>query len=352
MELRQDRMRRGERLVAILKRQTIDRIPIIGMSRGFSALNVGHTLNDAYGEDVQKCLDAQIWTDEMYGWEGREQLSGAGRRMLSKEARMPTLEFDQALITTRYLVETEDEGWKLSLPSAKEVYAQAIEFGKLVLKRGTPYVSLNSFYTFTLAGRLCGPENLSRWMMKKPELAHRLLRVATDFAIETAQLYVDTFGPERFVPYFGEPTTANQIISPKHFEKFALPYIKDYFEKIQAMGVKHSLVHVCGEQNLNLPYWAQVHMGDPAIISIGHEVDLDVASKYFPNDIIMGNTNTTVMVNGTPQQVYENCRICIEKGRRHPGGFILAPGCELPPWAPPYNVWMMTKAVNDFGWYE
>jgi uroporphyrinogen decarboxylase len=93
-------------------------------------------------------------------------------------------------------------------------------------------------------------------------------------------------------------------------------------------------------------------MGDPAIISVGHEVDLDVASKYFLNDIIMGNTNTTLMMNGIPQQVYENCRISIEKGRRHRSGFILAPGCELPPLAPPYNVWMMTKAVNDFGWYE
>jgi uroporphyrinogen decarboxylase len=33
-------------------------------------------------------------------------------------------------------------------------------------------------------------------------------------------------------------------------------------------------------------------------------------------------------------------------------GFILAPGCGLPPKSPPYNVWMMTEAVNDFGWYS
>jgi uroporphyrinogen-III decarboxylase len=40
------------------------------------------------------------------------------------------------------------------------------------------------------------------------------------------------------------------------------------------------------------------------------------------------------------------------KGKEFPGGYIFSSGCEMPPKAPPYNVWMMTKAVNDFGWYE
>jgi uroporphyrinogen decarboxylase len=66
----------------------------------------------------------------------------------------------------------------------------------------------------------------------------------------------------------------------------------------------------------------------------------------------MGNIEPAIIQSGTPQQVYELSRICIEKGKKIPGGFILAAGCELPPKAPPYNVWMMTKAINDFGWYE
>jgi len=31
---------------------------------------------------------------------------------------------------------------------------------------------------------------------------------------------------------------------------------------------------------------------------------------------------------------------------------ILAPGCEMPPGAIPYNAWMMAKACNDFGYYN
>jgi uroporphyrinogen decarboxylase len=118
------------------------------------------------------------------------------------------------------------------------------------------------------------------------------------------------------------------------------------------MGIKHTITHICGEQSLNLPYWAKLKMGEPAILSFGHEVDLDIASKYFPNDIIKGNVEPAVIQMGEPETVYELSRRCIEKGKKHPSGFILAPGCEMPPNTPPYNVWTMRKAINDFGWYE
>lgn len=81
------------------------------------------------------------------------------------------------------------------------------------------------------------------------------------------------------------------------------------------MGVKHIHTHICGEQNLNLPHWSQVPMGEPGIISFGHEVDLDIASKYFPNDIIMGNVEPTVIQEGPPEEAYDLSRICIEKGK-------------------------------------
>ena len=92
-------------------------------------------------------------------------------------------------------------------------------------------------------------------------------------------------------------------------------------------------------------------MGNPGIVSVGHEVDLEVVSEYFPNDIIMGNVEPAIIQSGTPEQIFELTKTCIKKGMKHRGGFMLAPGCEMPPKAPSYNVWTMMKAVNDFGWY-
>jgi len=90
----------------------------------------------------------------------------------------------------------------------------------------------------------------------------------------------------------------------------------------------------------------------PSVFSFGHEVDLDVAAKLFPGDIVYGNIEPVVIQIGKPRQVYELSKTAIEKGGKATRGFILAPGCGLPPASPPVNVFAMTKAVNHFGWYE
>lgn len=189
-------------------------------------------------------------------------------------------------------------------------------------------------------------------MVKKPEVAHRLLRLATDHVIAVTQYWVDTFGPNIFA-FNSEPSAANQIISPRQFKEFVLPYTQEFHENILVMGIKHIMCHICGEQNLNLPYWAQIPMGNPGVVTFGHEVDLTTAIKYFGNTcVIAGNIEPAVIQEGTHEQVYELCRIAIEKAKHAPRGFILMPGCGFPPKAPPYNLYTMVKAVNDLGWYD
>ena len=65
----------------------------------------------------------------------------------------------------------------------------------------------------------------------------------------------------------------------------------------------------------------------------------------------MGNLEPAIIQTGTPGEVYEASREVIEKGKKLSGGFIFAPGCEMPPKTPIENVKMMTKAADDFGWY-
>ena len=55
---------------------------------------------------------------------------------------------------------------------------------------------------------------------------------------------------------------------------------------------------------------------------------------------------------GKPEDVYEHARKCIETGRKAKRGFMLSPGCGLPPGTPPDNIYMMRKAIDDFGWYD
>ena len=174
----------------------------------------------------------------------------------------------------------------------------------------------------------------------------------SDYLIEIAQYWKDTFGIEGVIPFGSEPSSSNTLISPKHFEQFALPYMKETHQKVLDMGYKTIYMHICGDHNANLTHWAEIPMGNPGLISIGQEIELETAAKYFPDDIIMGNMDPFTIFAGTPETVYDSARAVIEKGKTLPGGFIFSPGCEIPPKANPLNVMAMTKAVNDFGWYD
>ena len=131
-----------------------------------------------------------------------------------------------------------------------------------------------------------------------------------------------------------------------------MPYIIELHKFVLDSGYKNIYVHICGEQNANLPLWAKIPFGNPGILSFGHEVDLDRANEYFPDQVIEGNLEPAIIQTGTPEQVYKAAAEVIKKGKKMKGGFIFAPGCELPPNAPAENVRAMTEAVNEFGWYD
>jgi uroporphyrinogen decarboxylase len=347
-----------ERVNALLRRKKPDRVPNWPLAFGFCTLYNGGSITDAYNRpDV--LLAAQRKTCLDFGWV-YYPLMAFPTTLASEfggDFKFPSGDYAQATMVTRFPVETEEDVWNLKMPDVRTAgtVPMRMEFCKLSSQEWLDNEPFNVMSwmggPFTNAAQIPGIEKFSKWTIKKPEASHRLMRMSVDYHLELAKYWKDTFGIEGVLPFYGEPSAANQIISPKQFEQFALPYIKEINEALLAMGYKHILVHICGEQNLNLPYWAQIPMGDPGIVSIGHEVELETAAKYFPNDIIFGNLEPAIIQTKTPEEVYEAARKNIEDGKRLTQGYIFSPGCELPPKSPVENIVAMTQAVNDFGWY-
>ncbi|MFC1995832.1 uroporphyrinogen decarboxylase family protein [Chloroflexota bacterium] len=353
MQFKPNKLTPSERMEAIMSRRKPDRVPFIPFISGFCARNVGYPVSVIY-EDAEKSFWSQVWTQRQYDYDGGPLYGYAsyGGWELGGDIKFPRSEWEQAPVVTRFPVVTEEDVWKLQLPDVKTAGSHPIimEFSKLQAKMDMPVTGMFEG-VFLASGNTCGVAQLCKWMMKKPEVAHHLLHVVTDFLVQTVHYWVKTFGAEKILAFTAEATASNQLISPKQFEQFVLPYHKELHDAILDMGIKHIFCHICGEQNLNLPHWAKIPMGDPGIVSFGHEVDLETAGKYFPNDIIAGNVEPAIIQSGTADQVYELCRIAIDKGRKCPGGFVLMGGCEVPVMAPPYNIWIMRKAIDDFGWY-
>jgi uroporphyrinogen decarboxylase len=352
--MRQQQMTNKERIEALLKGQPVDHVPLYPFILGFSARNVGYPLATIYS-DPQKSFEAQLWTQEQYGfdWGPVYGYASYGTWEFGGKIKMPESNYEQAPSHTTFPVQSEEDIDKLQLPNVitDGCLPLAMEFSHLQAKQGTP-ITLVFGGNFTIAGNICPVEKLCRWMLKKPELAHHILRLATDHIVDAVKYWADTFGSEQVIAQIWEPLASNDIISPRQFERFVLPYMQESGEKILSMGIKHIFYHICGEQNLNLPYWAQMPMGDPGICSVGSQIEITTAIEYLGDKaIIAGNIEPHLLQTGTPQQVYELCRKAIEAGKKAPRGFMLMSGCETPPETPPYNIYLMRKAIDDFGWY-
>ena len=356
MQLRQDRMTSEERMDALFNYQKPDRVPMMAWGSPFGALHAGYTVTEAF-EDPEKTFDACLWTWELYGWEPVGFIFGPtllGALDFGGEVRSPKGEYEGSEIIKTNPVSNEKDLERLDMPDPKTAGRIPLwmEFAKHQAAEGLP-VTFCTRSAFTMAGNICGLDLLCRWVIKKPELVRRAMRMAIDHIFNVMGYWVETFGAENILVFLASASEANQVISPKHFEEFALPMHAEFQERMQALGIKRFLWHICGEQNGNLPIIAGLSSWrHPSILTFGHEVDLDRAAKYFPEDIILGNIEPALFQFGTRRQVYEHCRTAIEKGKKAPGGFILGPGCTLPNTPPPVNVFAMTRAVNDFGWYD
>lgn len=324
-----------------------------GAVPSFAVQTAGFSQEAAYN-NPRKSFAAQLITIAMYREDGIPRMAVGGASdatwAFGGKIKWPTGEFDMAPTATRHPVNNAEAAAALELPgdiAAAGPMPMYLTFARLQHSHKLPVFP---FITSPIEGArsLCGPELLLRWMVKRPELVHHLLRLATDYSVAAVQLFAKTFPGAEILIYVAAPTASNQMISPAMFEKFVLPYQIELHEKALDAGVDHIYCHVCGEQNKNLPYWQQVPMGDPGIVSFGHEVDIATAIKFFgASCIIAGNVDPAVIHLGEPETVYNLCRKALDKGRQAPRGYILMPGCGVPPHVPPHNLFMLKKALAD-----
>lgn len=355
VNLRKDQMTKDDRWTALLNREPMDRIPVYAFAHGFCGKHAGLSLSDVYSSP-QKTFDAITRVSEKFGWQDLPIIcyAGLGAWEFGGDIQMPQSDYDQAPKVIRRPVSKPEDIDSLKVPEVQTagIYPIAMEVAKLQAKSGAKPIMVQTIGPWSLACNICGMENVARWALKAPDLVHKIQERVLPFSINVLAYWVETFGAERILPWVGGTATANNnMISPKLFSELVLPYMKKLYEAAQRLNLKHIYIHICGEQNMNLPYYTQLDYGDPGILSFGTEVDLGTAGKMFPNDIIMGNIDTGVLLSGTPDHVYEITRNTIEMGKKCPGGFMLAPGCEMPPMAPEENMWAMMQAVSDFGWY-
>jgi len=317
-----------------------------------AAVRAGLTIEKVYADPVASYYSQKKMADELGlvfhpVWECLGGDFGA-------ECDLSHSGYSQGPAITRHPIRSRDDLRRLEKLECT-LLPEGVAFSRLASSEKTDNclfdVTLNISGPFTKAGHLCGVDRLCRWIIEDPGLVHQILRMTTDYLIDGSRQWLEAFPSARNLLLVSEPIASNNIISPEHFKNFAWPYIREYQEAALNLGYRHIFCHICGNQNANLPYWAKIPMGNPGIISIGPEMDIETVAQYFPNDIIHGNLNPVLLQTGTPEDVYQAARRVVEQGQKIGGRFVFGQGCEIPPRAADENIRAMIRAVADYGWY-
>ncbi len=201
---------------------------------------------------------------------------------------------------------------------------------KLILAFGTG--------PLTNAAGMLGMEPLMMALHEEPEEMMAVLDFAVEMTVKMLEYQVQHGATAISI---ADPVSSINLISESFFEKFSLPGIK----RITA-AVKHFdlpiMLHICGDTTSRL----EPLIGSGIDIFSLDSVDLDTAFEKSKRDYaIFGNLSTVeVMLTAPEEKVYELSKALCEIGKT---GFILAPGCDLPPATPYENIQAMVRAAKE-----
>jgi uroporphyrinogen decarboxylase len=245
------------------------------------------------------------------------------------------------------LIRSEKAAEGFQLPSADQsaTIAVAKSFSRLQADHGLP-ITVVLGGVFTLSASICPLDKLCRWMIRRPDVARKILQISADYTAEVVQSWVRLFGAEKVIPMIFESLTARPILSHTHFEKFIMPFLAETAERLLNMGIAHIFYHIGGDQSDKLCMWSEIPMGNPGICSIGFENDMEQAIACLGEKaIIVGNIHPQRILEGPKQQIRDCCLETLEKGKRAPRGFMLGPGWEIPSSTPAANIAVMNEAL-------
>ncbi|WP_094603540.1 Uroporphyrinogen decarboxylase [Sporomusa silvacetica DSM 10669] len=195
---------------------------------------------------------------------------------------------------------------------------------------------------FTTASHLRGTEMFIRETYKNPSLVNELLELSKGSALAM----IDALAEIGVVPVIVDPVASTSLISPRQFEKFAMPHLTDIVARAHVKGLPICL-HICGKSTPIIELMAETGAD---ILSIDI-IDMALTKKLVGNKAcLFGNIKPAeTMLKGTPEKVAAEVREIIQNAGDSPRGLIVSTGCEIPFNTPPENIDAVMAATRLYG---
>lgn len=197
---------------------------------------------------------------------------------------------------------------------------------KVKEKIGNKYlVTMTCWGPFTLAARFVGEEAFMKYTFKKPAFVEKMVDFCADLLITLYEPLVEA-GLEAVS--IADPTASGDLINPKQMAKFAVPPLKKMSDWAKAKGA-HTILHICGNTGDRLEQFIDTGC---TTIFFDQKVDIARAKEVLFGKMCFGGNVAPVhvLLNKTAAEVEQACKEVIEIAGKD-GGFILVPGCDIPP---------------------
>lgn len=291
--------------------------------------------------DMLVSMSDKLLCDIVYAGSGYNNFhaSALGGGIKFREIGAPDLE--------THIVSSEDDLQKLDLSKidSSEVINTVKKSLRLTKSKiGNEYaVTMTAWGPYTLGARLVGEETMMKATFKKPDFVHKVVDFATDLLIRLYEPVVAD-GTLDLIS-IADPTASGDLISKKQFEKFALPYLKKFTDWTRSRNM-HTLVHICGNTTDRLDLFP---LTGASCISLDHKTDIAKAKEILHGKMCFaGNVDPVkIMLQGTVQEVEDACRNVIRAAGTD-GGFVLMPGCDIPPTVPYANIQKFIQVAREW----
>ncbi|MBJ6727983.1 uroporphyrinogen decarboxylase family protein [Geomesophilobacter sediminis] len=331
-----------ERLLDTLEKKRVDRPPVICTGGMMNAAIVdvmnhtGHTLPEGhFRADLMAELAADVHDDTGFENFGIPFCMTVEAEVLGSEIDFGSLACEPKIVREPYAstesVQFRNIGAMLDAGRVRSV-AEAAH----LLSKAHPEVPVIGSISgpISTAASIVDPTTFLKELHKKREPSHRVLDYVSDFLVEFARLLVDGGASAICI---GDPTATGEILGPRLFSEYAVPYLNKVIDGIHAAGVP-VLVHICGEMRAVKQYIPTLHCD---AISTDAFVNLKLLKEEYPQLTTMGNLSTYLLEFGEPDKVSRHAANLVRDGID-----IISPACGLSTSSAIGNIQAMTATVK------
>lgn len=340
-----------------------DQVPIAPLVGGYAATACGHSLYEYYTEP-EKAIAWQLdtagkhsivpylnWNYSVY-WS--EDYGGT--------IKMPTGLMPAPGILT-YPANTVELADKIEPLSTEELakgptmslHARGLKAAEAY--SGKSYKPWQFIYEpFVIGSFWVSPENMLMWCFQEPELVHSIMKKVVVHCVNACEAVSDLYDGKPFKTSCATLLANSSTMSVDQCKEFATDYMKDALEKIIKIGSGTTGIfyHQCGDHGQDYHLCEDMPFPTGSVMHIAYDgpkpFDLLKAAKIYESKCcLMGNTDTILAFNGTPQQIYEQAYKDAMRYKHFKNGFFASMACECPPCMSEANFQAFVQGSTDGG---